>query len=97
MDKAQIHHVAELAELSLTEVEEQRLAVEMSAILTYVAELDALDTSDVPPTMQTIAADREPERSWRSDEVRPGLSHEDALAQAPSVEHEGFSVPSFVE
>jgi aspartyl-tRNA(Asn)/glutamyl-tRNA(Gln) amidotransferase subunit C len=99
MDKALIHHVAELAELSLTEAEEQRLTVEISAILSYVAELDAIDTSNVPPTMQTIggAVDLAPEQSFRPDEIRPGLSHEDALAQAPRVEHEGFSVPSFVE
>lgn len=98
MDKAQIRHVAELAELSLSEEEEQRLTGEVGRILAYVAELDAIDTTDVPPT--TFVSGTEPLRSgqgWRKDEVVPGVSHEDALAQAPQAEHDGFGVPGFVE
>ncbi|AKV02188.1 Aspartyl-tRNA(Asn) amidotransferase subunit C [Labilithrix luteola] len=98
MDKAQIRHVAELAELSLSEDEEQRLTGEVGRILAYVAELDAIDTTDVPPTAHV--AGTEPLRSgqgWRADENVPCLSHEDALAQAPQAEHEGFGVPGFVE
>ncbi|HZU83011.1 MAG TPA: Asp-tRNA(Asn)/Glu-tRNA(Gln) amidotransferase subunit GatC [Polyangiaceae bacterium] len=34
---------------------------------------------------------------WRADEPRPGLTHEEALAQAPRVEQDGFAVPTFVE
>ena len=96
MDKEQIRHIAELAELSLSGEEEEHLATEIGAILTYVAELDALDTTNVPPTTHATS-NAASEQSLRPDEVRPGLSHEDALAQAPKVEHEGFSVPSFIE
>lgn len=102
MDKAQIRHVAELAELSLSEEEEQRLTGEVGRILAYVAELDAIDTTDVPPTslVDEEARGTGPLRSgdgWRKDEVIPGVSHEDALAQAPQAEHDGFGVPGFVE
>ncbi|MCL2776360.1 MAG: Asp-tRNA(Asn)/Glu-tRNA(Gln) amidotransferase subunit GatC [Polyangiaceae bacterium] len=96
MDKAQIRHIAELAELSLSSEEEEHLATEIGAILTYVAELEALDTTNVPPTTHAIRA-AALEQSLRPDEVRPGLSHDDALAQAPKVLRDGFSVPSFVE
>ena len=93
MDVSQVRHVATLAELSLTEEEEQRLASEMTRILAYVAELDAVDTTDVPPlTHVSGAAPR-----LRADEVKEGLSHEDALAAAPRTEHGGFVVPTFVE
>lgn len=98
MDLASIRHVAELAELSLSEEEEKRMAEEVGRILAYVAELEALDTTDVPPTAHVAGI--EPTRSeegWRLDATRPGLSHDDALASAPSAEHEGFAVPSFVE
>jgi aspartyl-tRNA(Asn)/glutamyl-tRNA(Gln) amidotransferase subunit C len=94
MDLAQIRHVAELAELSLTEQEESRLAADLGRILAYVAELDALDTSGVEPTAQLASGG---EDAWRVDEARTGLSHEDALAGAPRPEHEGFGVPTFVE
>ena len=94
MDRAQIRHVAQLAELDLTEDEETRLAEEISRIVAYVAELDAIDTSDVPPTAHVTVGDAPP---LRADEPRPGLSHEEALAGAPRAVHGGFSVPTFVE
>jgi aspartyl-tRNA(Asn)/glutamyl-tRNA(Gln) amidotransferase subunit C len=93
-----IRHVAMLAELSLTEEEERRLAGEIGRIVAYVAELEAIDTTDVPPTAHVAGI--EPTRSgdgWREDVIQPGLSHEDALAAAPHPEHGGFAVPTFVE
>jgi aspartyl-tRNA(Asn)/glutamyl-tRNA(Gln) amidotransferase subunit C len=93
MDRAQIRHVAQLAELTLSEDEETRLAEEIGRIVAYVAELDAIDTADVPPTAHVTAE----KGVLRSDEPRPGLSHEDALAGAPRAAHGGFSVPTFVE
>jgi aspartyl-tRNA(Asn)/glutamyl-tRNA(Gln) amidotransferase subunit C len=98
LDIERIRHVAMLAELSLTEEEERRLAGEIGRIVAYVAELEAIDTTDVPPTAHVAGI--EPTRSedgWREDVIRPGLSHEDALAAAPQVEHGGFAVPGFVE
>jgi aspartyl-tRNA(Asn)/glutamyl-tRNA(Gln) amidotransferase subunit C len=93
IDRALVLHVAKLASLSLSEAEADRLAGELAKIVEYVAQIDALDTSDVPPTAH-VQIDRTP---WRPDELGPCLSHEDALAQAPRVEGEGFAVPAFVE
>jgi aspartyl-tRNA(Asn)/glutamyl-tRNA(Gln) amidotransferase subunit C len=98
LDLDRIRHVAQLAELSLTADEERRLAGEIGRIVAFFAELDAIDTTDVPPTAQV--AGLEPVRSeegWREDVVKPGLDHEQALAGAPRVEHGGFAVPTFVE
>lgn len=98
MDLATIRHVATLAELSLGAEEEQKLGAEMTRILAYVAELDALDTTDVPPTTQAFAHTwTRPEDGWRVDALRPGLPHEAALAGAPEADHGGFVVPTFVE
>ena len=66
--------------------------------MAYVAELEAIDTTDVPPTAHVAGI--EPTRSgdgWREDAARPGLSHDDALAAAPCAERGGFAVPGFVE
>jgi aspartyl-tRNA(Asn)/glutamyl-tRNA(Gln) amidotransferase subunit C len=93
IDRALVLHVAKLASLSLSDVEADKLAGELAKIVGYVAQLDALDTRDVPPTAH-VQIDRTP---WRQDEPRPGLSHEDALAQAPRIEGDGFAVPAFVE
>lgn len=88
-----VHHVAKLASLRLTEDEATRFAGELAAIVAYVAQLDALDTRDVPPTAH-VQLDRMP---LRADEVTPCLPRAEALAQAPAVEDDGFAVPAFVE
>jgi len=88
-----VHHVARLAALALGDAEAAAFERELGQIVAYVAQLEELDTADVPPTAH-VQLDRLP---VREDAVRPGLSHEDALAQAPSVEGEGFAVPTFVE
>src|ERR1700735_368585 len=94
IDRALIAHVAQLASLSLTEAEAEKLTLEVAAILKYVGELDSLDTSSVPPTAQ-VGVRREP--ALRPDQVQPGLSNEDALSQAPRASQGGFSVPAFVD
>jgi aspartyl-tRNA(Asn)/glutamyl-tRNA(Gln) amidotransferase subunit C len=88
-----VHHVAKLASLSLSEAEAQRFAHELASIVQYVAQLDELDTRDVHPTAH-VALDRMP---LRADEPQPCLSHEEALAQAPAADGGGFAVPTFVE
>lgn len=94
MDRTQIRHVAELAELSLTDEEEERLTREIGRIVAHFAELDAIDTSDVEATMQLAPGG---EDAWRPDQNAEGLAHDDALAGAPRAEHGGFGVPTFVE
>lgn len=93
MDRAQIRHVAELAELELTEEEEERLAAEIGRILAYVRELDAIDTKDIAPTAHVMAE----AALLREDEPQAGLRHDEALAGAPRAAHGGFEVPTFVE
>lgn len=98
LDLARLRHIAELSELSLSAEEEQKLVGEVGRIVAFVAELEGIDTTDVPPTAHVAGI--EPTRSgegWRPDEAQPGLSHEDALAGAPHAENDGFAVPTFVE
>jgi aspartyl-tRNA(Asn)/glutamyl-tRNA(Gln) amidotransferase subunit C len=93
VDRQLVLHVAKLACLSLSDSEVDRFTSELGRIVSYIEQLDALDTRDVAPTA-TVAVDRAPERP---DEVAPGVSREEVLAQAPEVEGEGFAVPAFVE
>jgi aspartyl-tRNA(Asn)/glutamyl-tRNA(Gln) amidotransferase subunit C len=93
IDRARVQHIAKLASLSLSDVEADKFAGELAAIVGSVEQLDQLDTSQVLPTAH-VQIERTP---WRADEPRPGLAHDEALAQAPKVEGEGFAVPAFVE
>ncbi|HEY1695762.1 MAG TPA: Asp-tRNA(Asn)/Glu-tRNA(Gln) amidotransferase subunit GatC [Polyangiaceae bacterium] len=88
-----VEHLARLASLSLTNDEARRFELELAAIVAYVAQLEELDTKDVPPTAH-VQLDRMP---LRADELRPCLTRDEALAQAPAVEGDGFAVPTFVE
>jgi aspartyl-tRNA(Asn)/glutamyl-tRNA(Gln) amidotransferase subunit C len=93
IDRSVVLHVAKLASLSLSDAEADRFAGELARIVAHVEQLDAVDTRDVPPTAQ-VQIDRMP---LREDKVKPGLSREEALAEAPAVDGDGFAVPSFLE
>jgi aspartyl-tRNA(Asn)/glutamyl-tRNA(Gln) amidotransferase subunit C len=97
MDVKDIRHVAELAELSLTEDEEKKMADEIGRIVAYVKELDAVDTSNVEATAHVgDVVPKKSEDGWRPDEHEPGLTNEDALRGAPRADNGGFVVPKFV-
>lgn len=86
MTKDEVARIAHLARLRLDEAETERLAGELGKILDYVRELSALDTERVPATFRV--GGEEP-KAWREDAPEPGLSREEALAEAPDA-WEGF-------
>jgi len=89
----EVEHIAELARLQLTDEEKSRYREQLSAILEYAARLQAVDTSQISPT-STVLAER---AALRPDVVAPGLSIEEALRNAPSVEQNQFRVPPVME
>ncbi len=91
--EADVMKVAKLARLDLEPDEVARMANELSSIVGYVNKLSELDTSNVPPTSQ-VQLER---TDLRRDEPAPSLEHDDALAEAPRVAHDGFAVPGFVD
>jgi aspartyl-tRNA(Asn)/glutamyl-tRNA(Gln) amidotransferase subunit C len=90
IDREQVLHVARLARLELSEDEVTRMTGELSAILDHIEKISALDLDGVPPTSHVV----EVTGALRPDEPRPSLPRDVALANAPAVEDEGFSVPS---
>ena len=90
---AQVEHIAQLARLDLTPQEKMRFGEQLSAILDYVARLQALDTSGIPPNASVLSA-----RSvLRRDIVQPGLDKATLLRNAPEVEADQFRVPPVLE
>jgi aspartyl-tRNA(Asn)/glutamyl-tRNA(Gln) amidotransferase subunit C len=90
IDREQVLHVARLARLRLREEEIEPLTRELSAILDHVAHIGELDLDGVAPTSHVV----EIAGALRPDEPRECLPRELALAQAPAVSDDGFSVPS---
>ncbi len=109
IDQARVLHVARLASLSLDAGEVLEMVSELGRIVGYVEQLAELDTDGVPPMTGGYAPGgaRRPggaggaapakESGLRDDEVRPGLSHEEALDQAPRAAGGGFAVPRFLD
>lgn len=104
-DRKALHHVAELASLTLTDDEAEALATDMQRILAYVDELATVDTTDVEPTAIVTLTPSSPNEvltpkrasALRADEPRPSLDRQEVLAQAPRANEQGFLVPTFVE
>jgi aspartyl-tRNA(Asn)/glutamyl-tRNA(Gln) amidotransferase subunit C len=88
-----VQYVARLARIELTPTEEQKLGAQLSNILGYIEKLKELDVSTVEPTAHAVPM----VNVTRPDEVRPGLSNEEALRNAPARAGGLFVVPKIVE
>jgi aspartyl-tRNA(Asn)/glutamyl-tRNA(Gln) amidotransferase subunit C len=91
--KRDVEKVALLARLRVTEDEKEVFATQLSQILTHVEQLDRYDTAGVEPTTTVMGQTN----VFRDDVVRPSLSVEKALANAPEREADGFGVPKILE
>lgn len=88
-----VRKVAKLARLSFSEEEETRLVTDLNQMLSYVASLNELDTSQVSPTTHVLPLSN----VFREDEPVVALSQKEALANAPRSGHGHFRVPKVVE
>jgi len=82
-----------LARIGLEPGDEDFYAEQLSGILAHIDRLQQVNTDDIPPTAQVV----EIVNQLREDEPRPGLSQEDALANAPAAQDGFFRVPSIQE
>src|SRR6266540_4214799 len=101
--KEQVEHVAKLARLEVSEDEKAMFARQLSAILTYMDQLKEVDTEEVD-TEEVDTEGVEPtatvlptENVFREDAVKPSLTQERALANAPDQADGFFRVPKILE
>ena len=93
LDKAAVARIATLARIRLSEAELDPLAGELSHILTWVEQLNEVDTTGVSP-MASVAATALP---MRDDKVTDGGCREAILGNAPREAKGFFAVPKVVE
>jgi aspartyl-tRNA(Asn)/glutamyl-tRNA(Gln) amidotransferase subunit C len=77
--RTEVEAVAALANLELDEQEIEMFARQLGEILAYADEVLQVDTGGISPMASVLA--RQP--TDRADQVRPSLSPENALANAP--------------
>ena len=93
IDMKEVEHVARLARLELSPEERERMREQLDRILGYIDKLRQLDTAGVEPTSHAVPM----VNVFREDELRPCLSPEEMLANAPDRSGEFFRVPRIIE
>ena len=93
LSREQVLHIARLARLGLTEAEVDRLREQLSNILENFEVLQQVDTSNVPPTAQSINL----QNVTKSDEATTSLPPNQILANAPRREEDRFRVRAVLE
>lgn len=86
----EVIHLAELSKLQLTEKEIDSLRVDIANILSYVEQLNELETSGVEPTYQVIDL----ENVWREDKATDSkVSRDQLLSLTPDTADNQIKVP----
>ncbi|MBI3356860.1 MAG: Asp-tRNA(Asn)/Glu-tRNA(Gln) amidotransferase subunit GatC [Nitrospirae bacterium] len=91
--KQDVEKVAKLARLEVTAAEKEVFAKQLSQVLAHVEKLNEYDTREVEPTTTVMGQ----VNVFREDVVRPSLTTDKALANAPEREADGFCVPKIIE
>jgi aspartyl-tRNA(Asn)/glutamyl-tRNA(Gln) amidotransferase subunit C len=85
LSREEVLHIATIYRLGLSEADIEKAREQLSNILENFEVLKEVDTTNVPPTAQSINLSN----VMRGDTPRPSLPAEDVLANAPDRE-EGF-------
>ena len=93
ISEEQTAQVAKLAQLELSPNEMKQFSEQLSNILTYVEQLNKLDTSKITPTSHVIPLSN----VFREDAVTPSLATEEAIGNAPDKASPFFRVPKIIE
>jgi len=88
-----IKTVASLSRLKIRDDEKDDVLFQLNKILTYVENLQTLDTTNVEPTTYALPM----QNVFREDKVKPSLDRELALSNAPLKEDGYFKVPRVLE
>ncbi len=93
MTADQVRWVAHLARLELSEAELAAMTQQLTAIVEYVGQLQAVNTDGVEPLAHALPL----HNVFRPDEPRPSLQVADALANAPDRQGDFYGVPAVLE
>jgi aspartyl-tRNA(Asn)/glutamyl-tRNA(Gln) amidotransferase subunit C len=93
IDKETIKHIAYLSRLEVKENEMDAISNKIGDILSYVDQLQSVNTENIGITYNTINLTN----ALRDDEIRDSLDREKALQNAPEKEMGCFKVPKVLE
>ncbi len=85
--------VASLSRLKISDEESVDVIAQLDKFLTYVENLQSVDTSKIEPTTYALPM----QNIFREDKVKPSLNRELALSNAPMQDDGYFKVPRVLE
>jgi aspartyl-tRNA(Asn)/glutamyl-tRNA(Gln) amidotransferase subunit C len=91
--KMDIEKVARLARLELSAEEKVTFGKQLEQILTYMEQLNRIDTAGVESTSHAIPI----HNAFREDETKPSFEQEEVLSISPDQEDGHFKVPRIIE
>ena len=91
--ESDIEKVAQLAHLELTPEELKIFGPQIAGIVSYVEQLNELDTTNIEPAIGGFTPEGAATNSERDDELVPSLGQKIALAEAPDPAEGYFRVP----
>jgi aspartyl-tRNA(Asn)/glutamyl-tRNA(Gln) amidotransferase subunit C len=93
IDKESLKKIAHLARLEVRPEEEDALLKSMDSVLTWMDQLNEIDTEGVEPLTHITGE----VNSWRDDRGVNAISREEAIANAPSKNATYIMVPKVIE
>lgn len=88
-----VKYIAQLSRLTVPETEMEKFTEQFNQILNYADILQKIDTEGIEPTAHVLPVSN----VLREDVAKEGVTHEEALLNAPAVHNDGFKVPRVIE
>ena len=85
--------LAHLARLNFSKESEEEMLEGLNDMIKWVEKLQEVDTDDVQPLTNMSHE----VNSWCEDEIKPGISRDRALKQAPKKDEQFFRVPKVLK
>lgn len=93
LDKQAVAKIGKLARIALTEADKEHYAKEISSILSWVEQLNEVNTDGVPQ----LTSVSDVTLPWREDKVTDGGQQDAVVRNAPMSDYGCFVVPKVVE
>lgn len=97
MDINEVHRIAKLSRLQLSASEAEAVLPQLEAIFALVAQMQAVDTSQIEPLPHPILFIKDLAQPLRVDYCSETNEREQNMANAPSQEGGYFLVPRVIE
>lgn len=93
IDKDTLNKIAHLSRLEFDEKNTDKMVNDMNGIIAFVEKLNEVNTDGIEP-LTTMSHEI---NAMREDVVKPQLSHERALKNAPKKDSDYFRVPKVLD